>query len=541
MPLGDVRDSVTVEAALPQLHYDSASVGGVITHDQIQGLPLNGRNFLELAKLEPGLQSPAGANRNRTVVPMLGAPASNIGGARFTVDGGSVTSVALGGAQMGFSQELVQEFQVSSVNFDLSAGMTDAGAINVVTRAGGNEPHGSIFYFFRDHNLSAYPALNRDRNNPDPFFQRQQFGVALGGPIRRDRLFYFGNWERHDQRGVGTTTLLTPEFIHLSRITSSPLSVTLFSGRLDARINSAHTAFVRYSQDSSRAFGPAAAITGGSLNAYPSNWSRVVTRADQSLIGVTSVLRPTLVNDLRFSSFIIRSGMDAPGEQDCQGCLGLGAPSINVQQAGLVIGHSIANDFRGRRFHLNDSITWQGGTHRVRFGVDWEHNRDRNLIWANEPVAITLYSPGRVRAFNALPGVSPEERIPLPAQFRTIDDILQLPLQGIVVGIGEPGVPQENGGLVRRWNTLWLYAEDQWRLHERLTFTYGLGWGIDGSLNHDLHKPPLLHQFSASTSWDRHARTGRTSPLWQVSSGHLHQTERPWFEQALAITTGRKV
>jgi hypothetical protein len=490
--IGNLSDSVAVEAASPQIHYDSAAISGLITHDQIQALPLNGRNFLELARLEPGVQSPSTANRNRTVVSVLAAPASNVGGARFTVDGGSVTSVGLGGAQMGFSQELVQEFQVSSVNFDLSAGMTDAGAINVVTRAGGNEPHANIFYFFRDHHLAAYPALNRDRNNPNPFFQRQQFGFALGGPVRRDRIFYFGNWERNDQRAVGTTTLLTPDFAHLNRITSSPLVGTMFSGRLDARINRAHTLFVRYSRDAGRAFGPAAAITGGSPNAYPSNWNRVAIRADQSVVGVTSVLRPTLVNDLRFSSFNIRSSMGTPGEQDCLGCLGGGAPSINIPQAGLVIGHSIANDFRGQRFHLNDSITWQASAHRVRLGIDWEHNRERNLVWNSEPVAMTLFSPGRVRAYNAMPGVSPQERIPLPTEFRTVDDILQLPLQTITVGIGEPGVPQENGGLVRRWNTVWLYAEDAWRLHERLTLTYGIGWGLDGGLNHDLHKPHLL-------------------------------------------------
>ena len=160
--VGALSDSVTVPAASPQIHFDSATVGGVITSDQITGLPLNGRSFLDLAKLEPGVQAPTAANRSRTVVPMLGAPAANVGGARFTIDGGSVTSVGLGGSQMGFSQEAVQEFQVATVNFDVSTGMTDAGAINVVTRAGGNEFKASTFYFFRDHNLAAYPALQRD-------------------------------------------------------------------------------------------------------------------------------------------------------------------------------------------------------------------------------------------------------------------------------------------------------------------------------------------------------------------------------------------
>jgi hypothetical protein len=260
--LPNVSDSVTVDAASPQMHYDSPSVTGVITHEQIQGLPLNGRSFLELAKLEPGVQPPTAANRNRTVVPVLGAPASNISGARFTIDGGSVTSIGLGGAQMGLSQEAVQEFQVTTVNFGLAAGMTDTASINVVTRGGGNELRATAFYFFRDHNLAAYPVLIRDPRNPDPSFQRQQFGGAIGGPIRRNRVFYFGNWERNDQRSISATTLLVPEFAQLSRVTSNPLTGDLFSVRLDGKINDAHTAFLRHSYDGSRAFGPGAAPAG---------------------------------------------------------------------------------------------------------------------------------------------------------------------------------------------------------------------------------------------------------------------------------------
>jgi hypothetical protein len=74
--------------------------------------------------------------------------------------------------------------------------------------SGGNGLHGAAFLFFRDHKLSAYPALVRDPANPDPFFQRRQFGIALGGPIRRNRVFFFANWERNEQRGVRASTLL---------------------------------------------------------------------------------------------------------------------------------------------------------------------------------------------------------------------------------------------------------------------------------------------------------------------------------------------
>jgi Carboxypeptidase regulatory-like domain len=481
--VGNGKDTITADAASPQMHYDAAGVAGVILRSQIEDLPLNGRGFLELAKLEPGGQAPSSGNRNRTLVPILGAPGSNVSGLRVTVDGGNITSVGLGGSQMGLSQDVVQEFQVASVNFDLSTGLADAGAINLVTRAGGNGLHGTAFYFFRDHNLAAYPALSRDLADPNPFFQRRQFGFTLGGPIRRNRIFYFGNWERNEQRGVGSTTLLTPDFAHFSRTTPSPLFGDLLSVRLDGRINGANTVFVRYSHDGSRAFGPAASPSGGSPNDYPSHWNRVSAWADQSLLGLTSILRPTLINDFRFSYFFISSSVTGPEQQDCPGCLGIGAPAISIAQAGLVIGNSTAVSNLERRFQLNDSITWQRNAHRVRFGADWEHTRDGNLVWGDDPATIQLFAPSQVK---------PTLGIPLPGSFQTLDDILQLPLQSVTVGIGDPRVPQENGGQVRRWNTLWLYFQDTWRLHPRLTLNYGLGWSMDGILNHDLSKPALL-------------------------------------------------
>src|SRR5215469_5788133 len=276
MQVGAVTESVTVDAAMPQMHYDSHAISGVVTHSQIEGLPLNARNFLELAKLEPGVQPPARTTANRMLVPVLGAPGVNVGGSRFTVDGGSITSVGVGGSQMGLSQEVVQEFQISTVNFDLSTGIAAAGGVNVVTRSGSNALHGAAFYFFRDHKLAAYPALVRDPANPDPFFQRRQFGLTFGGPIRRDRVFFFGNWERNEQRGVIDTNLVGQDFAHFSRVTPSPLFGDLLSFRLDGSISKTHTVFLRYSHDGSRSVGPTTFATNaiGPSNGYPSTWSR---------------------------------------------------------------------------------------------------------------------------------------------------------------------------------------------------------------------------------------------------------------------------
>jgi hypothetical protein len=481
--LGQVNESITVDAVSPQIRYDSHSVDGLITRDQIANLPLNGRSFLELAKLEPGGQPPPSRfSNNRTLVPVLGQPVGNNGrGTRVTVDGGSIMAVGNGGSAMGFSQEVVQEFQVSSVNLDLSTGLGNGAAVNVVTRSGGKDLHGTAFYFFRDHTLAAHPALGRDQADPDPFFQRRQFGFALGGPVRRDRLFFFGNWERNEQRGVLGTTLAAPEFAHFSRITASPTFGNQFSIRLDGRVSDSHTAFLRYSHDGSRGYSPGSLSMAGNA-AYPSQWSRQSAWVDQSIIGLTSVLQPAVVNDLRLSYYFISSSERPPTDQDCPGCLGIEAPAINVPQANLYLGSSSISENLGRRFHLHDAVTWQSGRHRARFGVDWEHNRGGLVQWFGEPATVTLYSPRQAR----------ENNVPAPSAFRTLDDILQLPLQRVDVSVGDPRVPQEGGGMVRNWNTLRLYSHDVWRLQPRLTLNYGLGWNIDRNLNHDLAKPQWL-------------------------------------------------
>lgn len=322
MQIGPVADAVTAEAAAPEIITGSYSVSGVTTRLQIDAIPLNGRDFLELAKLEPGAQQAARGSNNRTFVPLLGSPSGGNPGrsTRVTMDGGSIMQIGNGGAAMGFSQDVVQEFQVSTVNFDLSTGPTASGAVNVVTRSGGNQWHGSAIYFFRDNHLSAYPALKRDPFNPHPYFQRQQYGLSAGGPLLTDRLFVFGTFERDDQVGVVSTELLTPEFASLSRITPSPTRVDQLGARIDWKINARNTLFLRQSHEGGFSFAPTT-VNGVGPRAYPSAWTRQPEWADQSIVGWTAPLSTTFVNDLRFSYFFVSSSEQAPGASDCPGCL----------------------------------------------------------------------------------------------------------------------------------------------------------------------------------------------------------------------------
>ncbi len=215
---------------------------------------------------------------------------------------------------------------------------------------------------------------------------------------------------------------------------------------------------------------------------YPSQWTRQSAWTDQSLLGLTSVLQPALVNDFRFSYFFSSTSETAPAEQDCPGCLGMGAPAINIQQSSLFIGNSSTDSNLGRRFHLSDMATWQRSKHRLRFGAEWEYNRGGILGFPDDPATLTLFSPAQAR----------QNGLPAPAAFQTVDDILQLPLQGVEVSVGDPRIPQQGGGNVRHWPTARLYVQDAWRIRSGLTANYGLGWSIDRDLNYDLRKPALF-------------------------------------------------
>src|SRR5262245_36824426 len=166
---------------------------------------------------------------------------------RITIDGSTVGDRFVGGTTQGLSQESVQEFQVSTFNFDAAAGLTGSGAVNIVTRQGTNATHGSAFLFFRDHHLAAYPGLRRDPLSPAPFFARRQGGASAGGPVIRDRLFWFANYERNNQDAVYSVSNNHPVFSRFDGTFPNPLDVHQFNGRLDAHATDKHHVFVRYS------------------------------------------------------------------------------------------------------------------------------------------------------------------------------------------------------------------------------------------------------------------------------------------------------
>ena len=477
LAIGDVNETMVIEGVVPRLHQDHHQISAVVRREQIDALPLNGRNFLELAKLEPGVVNPARGGDNRTFVSFLGSglpTIPRIGYSRVTVDGANIGTPGTVGVLFQVSQEVVQEFQIATVNFDQAMSLSSNGVINIVTRSGGNDYQGSAFAFYRDHHLAAYPGLRRDSANPDPFFRRAQFGADTGGPIRADRAFFFASYERHDQRGVVSVQPQTPEFARLGGLFPTPYVGDQFSARTDVRLHANHTAFGRYTHDSNRLF------SGGTL---PSAWQRRSNRVGQGMTALTSVLSPRLVSDARFSYMFFETVQRPPTTEDCANCFGLGSSPISISGAGVSIGDPDTFSFGGRRYQFTESLVWETGRHRVRVGFDWE--RATNTVNNDtQDARLVLWSPAAARR---------DPTIPLPASFTTVDAILQLPLQSVTFNVGSGGTSWRNFDTHRLADLFRLFVGDTWRIGGRVTVNSGVSWSYEpNALNHDLTKPALL-------------------------------------------------
>jgi hypothetical protein len=213
LEIGGQTETVTVTpSAEAQIERSDNTVSGVINTRQIENLPLNGRNFLDLAQLQPGTERMDGASFDPTKANFTGVSIAGQAGrsTQITVDGGSVVDNVVGTTVQNFSQEIVQEFQIGLSNYSLATGASGSGSVNIVSRSGSNDFHGNAFGYFRDDKFAAFPGLSRlDEANGLPLaaradrvpFDRQQFGGTLGGPIIKDKLFFFASYERNNQDG----------------------------------------------------------------------------------------------------------------------------------------------------------------------------------------------------------------------------------------------------------------------------------------------------------------------------------------------------
>ncbi len=276
LKVASVAETVNVVGEAPLVDVYKTDSSTNIVPEQIQELPVVGRDFQQLAFLAPGVQRERGGFRFIGGSPVIGG-GGNASQSTILVDGVDFTDPTLGLARARFSQDAISEFRVITNRFDTEIGGSAGGALSIVTKTGTNQLKGSAFGFFRDDALRSKSKLETRKND----YGRQQFGFTLGGPVQRDRTHFFVSFE---QIGEDNIALFRPGGIYtpLAADLKIPVSQSLIFGGLDARVNdrqNLRTRFVyeRYRQENFRVGGLADASTGMDLNR--DNWNLMATHS----------------------------------------------------------------------------------------------------------------------------------------------------------------------------------------------------------------------------------------------------------------------
>ncbi|MGH9354764.1 MAG: carboxypeptidase regulatory-like domain-containing protein, partial [Terriglobia bacterium] len=238
MQVGKVTNVVQVMGAPPQVQLATSSIGAVVNSTTVRQLPLNGRSWSDLAKLQPGVDAivtqrsfASGAGRgtrgfgNQITISGQRPIANN-----YRLDGVSLNDYANGGPGSVLGGNLgvdaIQEFSVLTTNYSAEYGKTAGGVINAITKSGTNQFHGDAYEFLRNDALDAANFFDNFTNAAKPPFRRNQFGVSAGGPIQRDKTFIFGDYEGVRQtKGISTVDTVFSPAARLGNLTTGTVTV----------------------------------------------------------------------------------------------------------------------------------------------------------------------------------------------------------------------------------------------------------------------------------------------------------------------------
>ena len=420
LKLASLAEAITVTSDAPLVQTTKAELGKTIDTTAIDSLPLNGRDFAQLAALVPGVKSTGGA-------------AMNIGGQisrnnSFSVDGVDNNSELLGGRQARYSQDVIREFQVLTNQFSAEFGRASGGVVNILTRSGTNDLSGRVFYYLRDEAFDATPAFASDKAP----FQRQQFGGTAGGPVARDRTHYFASVERLTEDRVASvvTPVLRGDF-------PQPTREMLAFGKLTHQISDRQSLLASYNFTKQDQEGQG--VGGRQL---PSHAFDSRTHNHIFVLGHTTVLSDSALNELRFSVQRRRTQSDAR------------EPGPEIQRPSTIEGraNNMPQGWVEDRYQITENFTkvfdWRG-EHSVKFGSDI------NLI-RGDSVVETLFHGQWVFATDRPFDANELSTYPIQYSVRT----------------GDPYVATPN-------NILAFYVRDNWQPHPRFTFNLGLRYDLE--------------------------------------------------------------
>jgi Carboxypeptidase regulatory-like domain/TonB dependent receptor-like, beta-barrel len=359
MKVAGQAETITVTGETPLIQTTRSDVGQVITQQIVENIPLNGRKFQDLSLLVPGTRTSNYYDPTKTEVGGISYGGSTGRNVIISVDGGDNNDGVVRGLLQQFTAEAIQEYKVTTQRYSAEFGRSTGGVVNVVTKSGTNDFHGSAFVFARDQRLNSLTFFQKKQGIEKPDFKQQQFGGSLGGPIRKDKAHFFIAYERNrrdDFTTVDTGGVLPSEEGSFAQ----PFRNHLLSAKVDVQLGDKNTLIARYGlEDNNRTHDFIGGNVLASAGAFNSN------KIHSGIVKDTTVISANALNELlvvfqRFENNITAEDNSKPGITTPDFVFGA---NLNTPQQTIQKRFQVREDFSFRK------TNW-GGDHDFKVGAE---------------------------------------------------------------------------------------------------------------------------------------------------------------------------
>ena len=460
LEVGQQNQTVTVESSASIVNTEKTDVSTSVTPREVEDLPLVGRDFADLAYLAPGVKMADSYDPTKNRYAILSVNGANGRNVNVTVNGVDNKDNTVGGPVMQIALEAVQEFNISTQRFSAENGRSEGAAINVITKAGTNAYHGSLFGYFREAALDTAEKVpdgvgGSTPQNPD--YSRQWFGGSIGGPIKKDKLFTFFAFERQrENQGLAETGTSYSELVLAKNAGLAaqpaasiprPFYETRYTGRMDWTINDKNSAYVSYSSQANDSLNDQSDGTGDLTNG---NFTK--NHLQMANLTLNSVISSSTVNQFtagyQYWNNLIASNITAP--------------LVTFPSASFGTNTNVPQQSFQRKWQFKDDISKTIGKHTLSAGVDY--------IWNPVEGGFFEFSSTLEIDFAANPSTILGNAGKYPQGFATPGLV-----SGMAVANGDPYFKVAT-------KQLGLYFQDNWKITPRLTLNLGLRWDKDYNL-----------------------------------------------------------